>query len=49
MASDPNANIQRNPVEATQGTKRPGLIYVLGGGLVLILIVFAVIWLAQSH
>lgn len=46
MASDPKV---RNEVEATQGTKKPGLIYVLVAGLVLVVILFAIVWLSQSH
>lgn len=48
MASDPNEDIARNQVEARQGTSRPGLIYVLGGGLVLIIIVFGIVWLSSK-
>lgn len=49
MASDPNADVQKNTVEARQGTTKPGLIYVLIGGVVLIIAVFAVIWAMQGH
>lgn len=34
-----------NNVEARQGTTRPGLRYVLAGGLILIVIAFALVWL----
>ncbi len=34
-----------NKVEARQGTTRAGMRYVLGGGLVLVVIVFALVWL----
>ncbi len=49
MASDPNADIKKTEVEARQGSTRPNLIYVLIGGVVLILIVFAIIWSFQGH
>ena len=49
MASDPKQEIDRSTVEARQGSTRPGMIYVLIGGVVLILIVFAVIWSMQGH
>ena len=45
MVSDPNADIQRNTVEARQGTDRPKVIYVLIGGVALILIAFLGVWL----
>ena len=48
MASDPNQEIKRNTVEARQGSTRPGVIYVLIGGVVLVLVAFAIIWLAQG-
>jgi hypothetical protein len=47
MASDPNADISRNPIEARQGSTRPGLIYVLIGGLVLVVIAFGAVWLSS--
>ena len=47
MASDPNQDIRKNPVEAKQGTDRPKMIYVLGASVVLILVVFIVIWSMQ--
>ena len=49
MASDPNDDIKRNTVEARQGTTRPGVIYVLIAGCVLVVVVFAIIWLSQGH
>jgi hypothetical protein len=45
MVSDPNADIQRNQVEARQGTNRPKLIYVLIAGVVLVIVAFAAVWL----
>ncbi len=45
MVSDPNAKIERNEVEARQGTTRPNLFYVLIGGVVLVIIAFAGVWL----
>lgn len=48
MASDPDAEIDRSPVEARQGSTRPHLIYVLCAGLVLIVVVFAIVWLATK-
>ena len=33
-----------NKVEARQGTTRAGLRYVLAGGLILVIIVFALVW-----
>ena len=45
MVSDPNADIQRNTVEARQGTNRPKVIYVLVGGVALVLIAFVGVWL----
>ena len=33
-----------NKVEARQGTTRAGMRYVLGGGLLLIVIVFLLVW-----
>lgn len=50
MAADSNTDRKvRNEVEATGGTKRPGLIYVLGASVVLVLVAFAVVWAFQSH
>ena len=49
MASDPNEHIQRNQVEARQGTTRPNLIYVLVAGVVLVIIAFAVVWLSTKR
>lgn len=49
MASDPNEKIERRTVEARQGSSRPGVIYVLIGGVVLVLVVFAIIWSMQGH
>lgn len=48
MALDPNQNIARNEVEASQGTTRPKLIYVLGAALVLVLIAFAIVWASSK-
>ena len=45
MVSDPNADIQRNTVEARQGTDRPKVIYVLIGGVALVLAAFIGVWL----
>ena len=49
MASDPNQDIQRNTVEARQGSTRPGVIYVLIAGVAFVLIAFAVVWAMQGH
>ena len=49
MASDPNEKIERNTVEARQGTSRPGLIYVLGAGLVLVIVAFVIVWLTTKR
>ena len=49
MASDPNQDIKRDAVEARQGSTKPGVIYVLIGGVVLVLVVFAIIWSMQGH
>ena len=48
MASDPNAKIRLDPVEATQATRRPRLIYVLVGGVALVIVAFVVVWLATT-
>ena len=48
MASDPNQQIDRNTVEARQGSTRPKVFYVLIVGLVLVIAAFAMIWLAQG-
>ncbi len=45
MVSDPNADIRRNPVEARQGTNKPKVIYVLIGGVALVLVAFVGVWL----
>ena len=45
MVSDPNAKIERNQVEARQGTTRPKVIYVLVASVALIIIAFIVVWL----
>ena len=45
MASDPNADIQRNTVEARQGTDKPKVIYVLIAGVALVLVAFLGVWL----
>ena len=47
MASDPNQTIRKTPIEASQGTSRPKMIYVLGASVVLIVVVFAIIWSMQ--
>lgn len=49
MVSDPNANIQRNEVEAKQGTARPKLYYVLAAGLVLVIAAFVVVALTSGR
>ena len=46
MASDPKV---KNEVEASQGTKTPGLIYVLIAGVVLVIIAFGIVWSFQHH
>ena len=48
MASDPNADIQRNPVQAKQGTNRPRVIYVLAASVALIVVGFVVVWLTTT-
>jgi len=48
MASDPNDNIERNQVEARQGTTRPNLIYVLVAGVILVIVGFIVVWLTTT-
>ncbi len=45
MASDPNAEITKNPVSARQGTTRPKVIYVLAASVVLIIVAFIVAYL----
>ncbi len=45
MASDPNADISKNQVEARQGTNRPKVIYVLVASVVLIIVAFVVAYL----
>jgi flagellar biosynthesis/type III secretory pathway M-ring protein FliF/YscJ len=47
MASDPNANIKLNQVEARQGTRAPKLVYVLAASVALVVVVFAIIWATQ--
>ena len=49
MASDPNDDIERNTVEARQGSPRPGVIYVLIAAVVLVIVLFAIIWLSQGR
>ncbi len=44
MASDPNADIELNAVQARQGTRKPNLIYVLVASVALIIIAFAGVW-----
>ena len=48
MASDPNADVQRNQVQAKQGTNRPKMIYVLVASVALIVVGFVVVWLATT-
>ena len=48
MVSDPNADIQRNQVQARQGTNRPKVIYVLVASVALIVVGFVVVWLATT-
>ncbi len=48
MASDPNADIQRNQVQAKQGTNRPKMIYVLVASVVLVVVLFIVAWLVST-
>ena len=48
MVSDPNDTIERNPVEAKQGTNRPKVIYVLVAGVALIIVAFLVVWLTTT-
>lgn len=45
MASDPNAEIKKNPVSARQGTTRPKVIYVLVAGVALVVVAFIVAYL----
>lgn len=47
MTSDPNAEIQRNTVEARQATNRPTTYYVVIAGIVLVAIAFAIVWLSS--
>ena len=49
MASDPNDDIERNTVEARQGTTRPKVIYVLIAGCALVVVLFGITWLFQGH
>ncbi len=50
MASDSNTDPKaRNEVEASQGIKGQGLMYVLVGGIALVLVVFAILWAFQGH
>ncbi len=44
MASDPNEMIEKNEVQARQGTRKPNLVYVLGASVVLIIVAFGLIW-----
>ena len=48
MASDPNADISKNQVEARQGTNRPKVIYVLVASVILIIVAFFVAWLIAA-
>ncbi len=45
MASDPNADIKLNEVQARQGSRRPNLIYVLVASVALIIVAFGGVWL----
>lgn len=47
MTNDPNHTVRRNEVEATQGSKAPKLVFVLGAGLLLVIIAFALVWLSS--
>ena len=49
MASDPNADITRNKVEARQGTNRPKVIYVLVASVALVVVAFVVASLFYQH
>jgi uncharacterized membrane protein YidH (DUF202 family) len=49
MTADPNADIQRNKIEARQGTDRPKNNYVLVISLGLVIVVFALVWLFLRH
>lgn len=49
MTSDPNQDIEVNKLESRQGSTRPHLIYVVGAGVVLVVIIFAVVWAMQGH
>ncbi len=44
---DPETPIVKNEIEAKQGTNRAPMLYVLIGGLVLVVISFALMFLAQ--
>ena len=48
MVSDPNTPIERNQVEARQGTTRPRVIYVLVASVALIVVGFVVVWLVPT-
>ena len=48
MASDPNSDIERNQVEARQGTTRPRVIYVTVAGIALVIVAFIVAWLVST-
>ena len=48
MVSDPNAKIERNQLEARQGTNRPKVIYVLAASVALIVVGFIVVWLTTT-
>ncbi len=48
MASDPNADISKNQVEARQGTNRPKVIYVLVASVALVIVLFVVAWLVST-
>ena len=49
MASDPNQDIERNTVEARQGSSRPRVIYVLIAGVILIIVAFALTGAFTRH
>ena len=45
MASDPNADIKLNEVQARQGSRKPNLVYVLAASVALIILAFGGVWL----
>lgn len=48
MVSDPNKDIQRNQVEARQGTTRPKVIYITIASTALVIVAFIVAWLIST-